>query len=150
MPKTSMVALATHLAFYICGCSAAQSEKPPGHEDGTVAPQSERDATASARKVIRDAISYLEHGEARRVVVEMTHPDKLKALESEGRLKQIVARFEGSWGRTLLSKLRDAVQDRDPTIRENGDVEFSVSGALGPMSHPIVLGESSGRWYFVE
>ena len=151
MPNASIVAIATLLVVCVYGCSSPQSEQPALRENMSLAAHvSENDSIASARTVIRHAISYLEQSEARRLVVEVTHPDKLKALVTEGRLEQIVARFEGNWGQTLLSKLRDTVQDPHPKIRDSGAIEFSVSGALGPMSNPVVLGEHSGRWYFIE
>ncbi len=93
------------------------------------------------------AIVLLETREYRRMLQQFTVPQELEELQKAGRFEEVVARFEGGWGLTLLQKLK-AARTVLPAINEDGTIEFRVPGAYTQMSAPVTMIEIAGRWYF--
>jgi hypothetical protein len=91
-------------------------------------------------------IVLLEKKDYRGMLQQFATPQEREEWKKTPRFEEIVSRFEGGWGETLLEKLR-AARTHVPDVNDDGSVTFTVPGAQGPLTHPITMVEIAGSWY---
>lgn len=127
--------------LFVGGDSNSQAFRPYAREAG---PRPELEPAAALTQMIH----LLETGKTREFVETWCAPDDLRAMgkDPEAAMQKVVERLQGGKGTELLALLR-AVNKREPTVNEAGDLaQWNVD--LGPgRPEQVRLRRIDGRWY---
>lgn len=99
-----------------------------------------------AQDAVDDAIKLLAAKEVRTLLERYMPPQELAEMKSNGEYEEVLARFEGEWGVSMLEQLQES-RKGPPTINDDGSIEFRASGPV-TFAPKIDLVLIEGRWYF--